>query len=120
MCQNYFKIALRNLWRHKLHTIINIVGLAIGISACLSIFQIVTSETSFDIFHPDKDRIYRIYSEFSGAFSDYNGGVTAPLAQALSENATGIEVIAPFHTLYNPKAEIRNADNNWKDLTGHE
>ncbi|XHR97182.1 helix-turn-helix domain-containing protein [Mucilaginibacter sp. UC70_90] len=60
MFKNYFKIALRNLIRNKSYATINITGLAIGIAACLLIFLIVQYETSFDSFHPNKDRIYRI------------------------------------------------------------
>ena len=62
MIKNYFKTAWRNLARNKSYAAINIVGLAIGIAACLLIFLIVQFETSFDNFHAKRDQIYRIIS----------------------------------------------------------
>ncbi|RRA99777.1 ABC transporter permease [Larkinella rosea] len=60
MLTNYFKIAFRNLIRHKVFSGINIVGLAIGIAACLLILQYVDFELSYDRFHTKADRIYRV------------------------------------------------------------
>jgi putative ABC transport system permease protein len=51
MIKNYFKIAFRNLWKHKGFSAINILGLAIGIAACLVIMLFVTYERSFDSMH---------------------------------------------------------------------
>jgi len=114
MFQNYLKIAWRNLIRYKLHTAINVVGLAIGISACFTIFQIVKYENSFDTFHPDGDRIYRIYTQFSGLFEGFNSGVCAPLPLAIKDQVPGIEITAPFHTLYEPKVEANFANGDRK------
>ena len=63
MIKNYFKTAFRNLWRKKNFTLINITGLAVGIAVCLVIFIIIQFELSFDNFHKNKDRIYRILTE---------------------------------------------------------
>ncbi len=63
MFKNYFKIAWRNITRHKAYTAINILGLALGICACIVIYLITSYEFSFDTFHPDKERIYRITGE---------------------------------------------------------
>jgi len=60
MLQNYIKIAWRNLLRHKAFSAINLVGLAIGMAACLLILQYVAFELSFDNFHEKGDRIYRV------------------------------------------------------------
>ena len=60
MLKNYLLIAFRNLTKHKGFSFINIVGLAIGMAACLLILQYVSFELSFDNFHAKKDRIYRI------------------------------------------------------------
>ena len=60
MFKNYFKIAVRNLWRHKVFSFINILGLAVGISACFLIYLYVSFETSYDNFHSKADRIYRV------------------------------------------------------------
>ena len=60
MLENYFKIAWRNIKRHKAYSAINIVGLAIGIAACLLILQYVTFEFSYENFQANKERIYRV------------------------------------------------------------
>ncbi|HEX3164970.1 MAG TPA: ABC transporter permease [Chitinophagaceae bacterium] len=60
MIKNYFKIAWRNITRQKGYSGINIIGLAIGIAACLLILQYVSFELSYENFHENKDRIYRV------------------------------------------------------------
>jgi putative ABC transport system permease protein len=60
MLKNYFKIAFRNLWRHRVFSGINILGLAVGMTACFLIFLYVRFELSYDKFHSKGDRIYRI------------------------------------------------------------
>jgi len=99
MLKNYFLIALRHFWRHKTFSLINILGLAIGISASLVIFLIVSYDFSFDKFEPHRDRVYRVVSSFviSGQPTP-NNGVCFPLPQALRKEASGVELIAPFIT----------------------
>ncbi|MFA8343570.1 MAG: ABC transporter permease [Rhodothermaceae bacterium] len=60
MFRNYFKISYRNMIRHKTYSIINILGLAIGMAACIIIGTYLLSEISFDKFHKNYDRIYRV------------------------------------------------------------
>jgi putative ABC transport system permease protein len=60
MIRNYFKIAWRNIQRHKSYSVINIIGLSIGIASCLLILQYVSFELSYENFHTNKDRIYRV------------------------------------------------------------
>ena len=63
MIKNYFKIAWRNIAKHKAYTIINVMGLSFGICACIVIYLVTSYEFSFDRNHPDGDRIYRITGE---------------------------------------------------------
>ena len=63
MLRNYFKIAFRNLWRHRVFSFINIMGLSVGMTACLLIFLYVRFEMSYDTFHPKSDRIYRVVAD---------------------------------------------------------
>ena len=63
MIKNYFKIAWRNIIRHKGYSTINILGLAIGIAACVLILQYVSFELSYENFHTNKDRIYRVQQD---------------------------------------------------------
>ena len=60
MIKNYFKVAFRNFIRYKGFSLINIVGLAIGIACSILIFLFVTYELSYDKFHKKGDRIYRV------------------------------------------------------------
>jgi putative ABC transport system permease protein len=60
MVKNYLIIALRNIKKYKAYSFINILGLAIGISCCLSILLYVQDELSFDRYHENADRIYRL------------------------------------------------------------
>src|ERR1700759_5464138 len=60
MIKNYIKIAFRNLWRHKSFSLINILGLAVGMTACFLIFLYVRFELSYDSFHKNANRIYRV------------------------------------------------------------
>jgi len=60
MLRNYLKIALRNLQRHKGYSFINIAGFAIGMACCLIILIYVRHELSYDRYHKDVERVYRI------------------------------------------------------------
>lgn len=108
MLKNYFRIAVRNLMRHKLHTAINVIGLAIGISACLTIFVLVHYEQNFDTFHPDKERIYRVYSEYSGLFNATNSGIAFPVPAAIRKECAGVEAVGHFLTFNNLDITVEN------------
>ncbi|MCC6370671.1 MAG: ABC transporter permease [Bacteroidia bacterium] len=60
MLKNYFKIAWRNIWNNKLFSVINIVGLAIGIACCTVIFLYVNNELSYDHYHTKANRLFRL------------------------------------------------------------
>ncbi len=63
MIKNYIKTAWRNLWKNKFFSIINIAGLAIGMTACLLILQYVSFELSYDQFNKNAADIYRVYND---------------------------------------------------------
>src|SRR5580692_5271829 len=63
MFKNYFKIAFRNLWNHRVFSFINVLGLSVGMTACFLIFLYVRFELSYDRFHSKADRIYRLVSD---------------------------------------------------------
>jgi len=107
MLKNYFLVALRNFRRNKLFSIINIVGLAIGISASLIITALVWYDFSFDRFEKDRDRIYRVVSEwnFQGNISHW-GSTCVPIGPAIEKELTGIELVVPFRTADRLKVSI--------------
>ena len=63
MLRNNLIIAWRNLMRHRLHTVINLAGLSLGMAFCLLAWRFASQEWSFDRFHSKADRIYRVYLE---------------------------------------------------------
>src|ERR1700722_6563495 len=65
MLQNFFKIALRNLWKNKAFSVINVAGLAVGIAASVLIFLVIYYELSYDGFQTKRDGIFRVTSKFT-------------------------------------------------------
>jgi len=61
MWRNFFKVALRNISKNKIFTLINVSGLAIGLASSILILLFIIKEVSFDHFHEHKDRIHRLY-----------------------------------------------------------
>ena len=94
MFKNYFKIGWRNLLRHKGYAFINIAGLSLGIACAILIFTLVRFQLSFDSFHPDKDRIYRIVTEFHEEKTSYTGAIPQPLGKAFRNDFTFAEKTA--------------------------
>ncbi|MDR6944067.1 ABC transporter permease [Mucilaginibacter pocheonensis] len=84
MLKNYFKIAWRNITRHKGYSAINIAGLTVGIASCLLIFVIIQYELSFDTFNPNYKNIYRIVTqEKHESETTTNPGIAVPATEAL-------------------------------------
>lgn len=63
MIRNYLRVAFRNLWRHKGFSLLNMIGLTVGMTAFFLVFLYVCFELSYDSFHSKADRIYRIVSD---------------------------------------------------------
>ncbi|MGN6265984.1 MAG: FtsX-like permease family protein [Ginsengibacter sp.] len=90
MFTSYFKIAFRNVWRNKAFSIINIFGLAIGISASLVIFLVVQYDFSFDKFEKGSDHIYRVVTK-------NDARVPSQLVNAIQNEVPGLDVAAPLN-----------------------
>jgi ABC-type antimicrobial peptide transport system permease subunit len=89
MLKKQLLFSLRRLARHKLNTTINVLGLTLGILSCLVIFLFVSFEFSYDKFHPDGDRIYRLVGGFPG--------MTPPLGTDLRRESSGFGTVASFY-----------------------
>ncbi len=114
MYKNYFIVAFRNFRRNKVFSLINVSGLAIGISAALVIFLIVNYEFSFDKFEKDSDRIYRVVLDatFSGT-EGHSAGVQAPLGASIENEVTGVEQTVPvFQFQRDATAKVAVATSN--------
>ena len=92
MIRNYFKVALRYLFRNKEYTAINILGLAIGITACMLIMLFVRSEWSYDKFHTKANRIHRVWLQEIYEGQTFTNTITPlPLGATLRQNMPDIE-----------------------------
>src|SRR4051812_42940518 len=93
MFRNYLKIALRNVWKNKGLTFINIFGLATGIACSMLIFIFVTDELSYDRFNAGADRIYRVVKDFVNDDGSKLPDATTPpaLAPAIQKEIPGVE-----------------------------
>jgi putative ABC transport system permease protein len=84
MIKNYLKIAFRNLWRHKSFSLINIIGLAVGMTAFLLIVMYVRFELSYDNFHAKADQVYRLNVDIKSANDVMKQSVSsAPMGTAI-------------------------------------
>jgi putative ABC transport system permease protein len=111
MLPSHLKLSLRHLWRQRFFTALNVLGLAVGISACWIIWRITSYELSFDAQQPDKERIYRVVSrfEFDGKESG-NAGAPRPMAQAIAEEVAGVERTVPHSQRYIQELAVPAAD----------
>src|ERR1035438_7495788 len=111
MLKNYFRTAIRNLAKNKVFGVINTLGLAIGISACLLIYVVISYELSYDNFHPDKNRIFRIVSQIKNADAKIGhiSTVPDPAAKVIRSSISGLESVAMFH-IYDTKVAIPEGD----------
>ena len=71
MIKNYFKIAFRNLWKYRGYSALNIVGLAIGMAASFMIILYLNFQKSYDSFHPNGDRTYRVVTNIKTSSDSY-------------------------------------------------
>jgi putative ABC transport system permease protein len=92
MLSNYLKIALRNLWKNRVYSGINVFGLAVGLATCLLITLYVADELSYDRHHERAERIYRIVHHANWEGGSLNLAPTsAPYAPTLKQNYPEIE-----------------------------
>ncbi|MDF2516846.1 MAG: transporter permease [Sphingobacterium sp.] len=98
MIQNYIKIAWRNILKNRGYATINIVGLAVGLACCLLIVIYVQHELSYDKYHVNKDRIFRVVHDYKevGSTEQHQIWGNAPVGEALKSDFPEIEKIVQF------------------------
>lgn len=107
MLKNYFKTTFRRLWRHKLFTFLNIIGLAIGIAASWLIFRIADYELSYDTDLPDIENTYRLITHVrQNATETTYGGISPPIYQAIQDEVTGVERAVPVFVQWHATVEV--------------
>ena len=100
MLKKQLLFALRRLSRHRLTTGINILGLTLGTLSCLVIYLYASFEFSYDKFHPDANRIYRVVASIAApnGMQIKAAGLTAPLGPSLRAEASGLSAVTTLHT----------------------
>lgn len=94
MLKSYFRIAWRNLKKNKAYALINILGLSLGLACSIIIFVLITYHLSFDSFHKNSDRIYRIVTEWHDEEVGHSGAVPQPLGKIFRTEYTYAEKTA--------------------------
>jgi len=99
MLRNYFKISFRNLWKHRLFSLINLTGLAVGLAVSLFIAYYVWHEFHYDQFHPYSNRTYRIgqSSKFAGN-EMFMTGMPASFGNRLKQQVPEVENVVRLAT----------------------
>lgn len=101
MFRNHLKTAFRTLWKQKGFTLLNTLGLAIGVAACLLILQFVTFEWSYENFHKNADNIYRVALEqYQNGEAVFKSAENYPgLAHALMDEVPEVKSVARMYNL---------------------
>ncbi|MEM6643009.1 MAG: ABC transporter permease [Bacteroidota bacterium] len=116
MLKNYFNIAVRNLTKHKFYSLINILGLSVGLTCFLLIATYVVDELNYDNFHQDADRIFRMDftgningSEFVTALASAPAGTTLPLEYPEVKEALRIRSVG------NTTVRVKDTENAYNE-----
>ena len=110
MFRNQVKIALRQLWRNRLFTGLNVIGLSVGLSACWIIYRLVSYEFAFDQHHPNQERIYRVVTQFNrdGQPSGF-AGVPLPMVATVQTQVPGVERVVPLREQWTNYVDVPQA-----------
>ena len=96
MFQHFITSSVRNFFRNKSFSAINVLGLSIGLSAALVIFLIVQFEFSFDKFEKDPERIYRVVMDINNKGQlDHSPAIPAPVPATLQREIAGLDQVVP-------------------------
>lgn len=114
MISSYIKIAFRNLRRNLGFTLINVLGLAIGVMSAVLIFTVVSFELSYDNFHSETDRIYRLVRKTTTKTGevDYTAGSPLAFQEAVRNEIPQFEKKAAVYGTVEPQITILGKDPN--------
>ncbi len=117
MLKNYLKIAVRNLLKHRAYSLINIMGLAIGMACCVLIVLYVRDELGYDDFYENGERLYRVHSVFPGQGGKLIAVTPPPAAPAIAADLPEIEaatrILAYFEAALPGRAAIVRGENHF-------
>jgi len=104
MFKNHLNTALRNLWRNKFFTFINIIGLAIGLAGSFFLLLYIISQTGYNTCHENRNNIYRILKH-SPEFSIVQPNVPFQMGEVLSENFAEVKKASRYRLIYGMSAK---------------
>src|SRR5687768_2159606 len=114
MFRNYLKIAFRSLFRSKVYSLINILGLSLGVACCLLLTLYVQDELEYDRHHERLSDLYRIGTEFKGTVGfDKLGSVSPPIAMTLKDELSEVEEAARIVPTFSNENLIQYEDNKF-------
>lgn len=118
MIKNYFKIAWRNLWKHKFYTLINVFGLWLGIACSIILFQFITYHLSFDAYHHNKKSLYKIVEQvhLEDGSTLYERGAPMVLVRAIKAELPQIKDAAILVQKRSFTISVRQKDDAGKKL----
>ncbi len=117
MLKNYFKTALRSLSRNRVYSILNMLGLALGIGCSLVIFKVISFEESFDKHQKNFEHIYRVVNEGTRPNGVVKGmGTPHPVAPAILQDYPEIREAVRTHYVGDTQVNVKEGDNMHKFL----
>jgi putative ABC transport system permease protein len=130
MLKNYLTVAIRNLLGQKLYTLVNVIGLTIGLTASILLVVYLQYEYSFDRHHENRDRIYRVIRQatLTGGKTAFGIGTSGPLAPAAKAAIPEVEAASHIlnrHYQFTVGERTRNApgcmaDSEYLDIFSYE
>jgi putative ABC transport system permease protein len=115
MFKLHLKIALRNLWMHSTSSVINVIGLAIGLASCLMLMLYVSYEWNYDKQSKDSKNVYQVmmnFEEANGTIGGTGSDTGNEIAQTIKEEIPEVEVAARIG--YGGQSLIANGNNSFK------
>lgn len=117
--KNYIKVSRRNIWRHKTFSFLQLSGLTLSICVALIVLFIVDYEFSFDKFHKDADRIYRVTTKRKIADNvSRHVGVPGFMPEVIEADFTSVESVVPlfyYHGVVKIKSPIKDEGNAFEN-----
>ncbi|MGM9506684.1 ABC transporter permease [Larkinella sp. GY13] len=110
MLKNYFKVAFRTLLRHRTYSLLNVIGLAVGLACGILIFLVVGFQLGFDAYHQKADQIYRVVTELTHETTTYSRGTPKALAGVLRRDYPFVETAARIKRMRSNLLSIPRAD----------
>jgi ABC-type antimicrobial peptide transport system permease subunit len=112
MLRNYFTIAYRSLLSYKSNTVINVLGLTIGMASALTIFTFIRHELSYDSFHSNVENIYRVVRVSKKDRSEGRTGISYPVPGALKDEIAAFQKITSMEYFGEALVEVPDSSGN--------